>query len=64
MVSEICLMGEEMLNDKTDALEPQGSQSCYKFKASPAAAMAGDLLVTVEIASQSGSVETHSDFTK
>lgn len=57
-------MGEEKLNDKTDALETHDSQSCYKFKASPAAAMADDSLVTVEIASQSGSVETHSDFTK
>lgn len=57
-------MGEEKLNDKTDALEPHGSQSCYKFKASPAAAMAGDSLVTVEIASQRGSVGTNNDFTK
>lgn len=64
MVSEICLTGKEKLNDKTDALEPHGSQGCYKFKASPAAAMAGDLLVTVEIASRSHSVGTNNDVTK
>lgn len=64
MVSEICLMGEEKLNDKTDTLELHGSQSCYKFKASPAAARAGDSLVTVEIASRSRSVGTNNDVTK